>query len=97
MCPTEEYAKRGRIWVWFSPPIPPTSAFNEATKKINEDWIEEEDIIKTKSGTTFCQVAKIRHMGQLMEFITEGNQKWNGAIPSFTSMPINTKILNSAE
>jgi hypothetical protein len=26
-------------------------------------------------------------MGQEMEFITEGNQKWKGAIPNFINKP----------
>jgi hypothetical protein len=38
-------------------------------------------------GISFCHVARIRHIGHEIEFITDGNQKWNGARPSLTISP----------
>jgi hypothetical protein len=35
-------------------------------------------------GANFCHVARIIHAVQDIDVITEGNQKWNGAIPSFS-------------
>jgi hypothetical protein len=35
------------------------------------------------NGASFCQVAKIMHDIHDNEVMTEGNQKWNGAIPNF--------------
>jgi hypothetical protein len=37
-------------------------------------------------GANFCHVAKIRHEDQDMEVMTDGNQKWNGAIPNFNKI-----------
>jgi hypothetical protein len=48
--------------------------FNEAmARHMEEDKVVAIEI-KIKSGTIFCQVVNKRHIGQLMEFITEGNQ-----------------------
>jgi len=41
---------------------------------------------KIVSGASFCQVARIRQDIQEREVITDGNQKWNGAIPSFNKI-----------
>ncbi len=38
------------------------------------------------NGASFCQVVKIMQDIHDMEVITDGNQKWNGAIPNFSSM-----------
>lgn len=38
------------------------------------------------SGANFCQVAKIIQDNQDIDVITDGNQKWSGAIPSFSKM-----------
>lgn len=38
-------------------------------------------------GTSFCQVVKIRHIGQEIIDITEGNQKWHGGRPSLVINP----------
>lgn len=47
-----------------------------------------EDLINMKAkiikGANFCHVAKIRHENHEIDVITEGNQKWSGAIPSFS-------------
>ena len=44
---------------------------------------------KISIGTIFCHVSKINTMGQERLAVTEGNQKWQGGIPNFTSSPIN--------
>ena len=38
------------------------------------------------NGASFCHVARIMQDIQDSDVITEGNQKWNGAIPSFSRM-----------
>ena len=62
------------------PPNPPTMAFREAKRNSNKEGVAEER--RRARGATFCQVDRVRHRGHLIEFITEGNQKWKGAIPS---------------
>lgn len=91
MCPIDEYARSGRIWVWFNPPSPPTRAFKDPRNKIKEEFTGSLDEIRTNKGIIFCQVVRRRQIGQLIAFIAEGNQKWNGAIPSFTIIPIKIK------
>lgn len=39
---------------------------------------------KIIKGASFCQDARIIHANQERDVITGGNQKWNGAIPSFS-------------
>ena len=41
---------------------------------------------KITRGANFCQVVKIIQDTHDIEVITEGNQKWNGAIPNFSKM-----------
>lgn len=55
----------------------------------------EEDIlyINNTTGIIFCQVARIKHIGQLIEAITAGNQKWQGGKPNLISRPIINKEL----
>lgn len=57
-------------------------AFKEPKKKIKEDEINEAVEISTAMGTIFCHVVSTMQRGHLIAFITDGNQKWNGAIPS---------------
>jgi hypothetical protein len=38
---------------------------------------------KIIKGASFCHVAKIIHEAHGMDVITDGNQKWNGTMPSF--------------
>lgn len=42
-------------------------------RQIEEDKVVEIEI-RINRGTIFCQVVSSRHIGQLIEFITEGNQ-----------------------
>jgi hypothetical protein len=37
----------------------------------------------SRRGATFCHVDKIKHDSHEIDDITGGNQKWNGAMPSF--------------
>jgi len=47
-----------------------------------------DDLINIKAriikGANFCHVAKMRHENHEIDVITDGNQKWRGAIPSFS-------------
>lgn len=43
---------------------------------------------KIDRGANFCQVDKIRHEVHEIEAITEGYQKWQGALPSFNRAAI---------
>lgn len=83
----EEYAKRGRIWVWFNPPNPPIIVLRQATIRI----VGEDENLGVKvmidNGIIFCQVSNTRQIGHLIAFITWGSQKWNGATPSFIRRP----------
>lgn len=60
----------------------------------NNGLIEEETLyINRIIGITFCQVARIMHIGQEIEDITAGNQKWQGGRPSLINNPIINKKL----
>jgi len=72
-----------RKWVWFIPIIPPNKALIDAAIriKVGAVFCKIKDIII--SGASFCHEARIIQVNQESEVITGGNQKWNGAIPSF--------------
>lgn len=83
----DEYAKMARRWAWFIPSIPPIIAFR-APAPINKGfkWYElVNGKISRTSGPSFCQVHKIRQLIHDIDVIVEGNQKWHGAAPSFSS------------
>lgn len=40
-----------------------------------EDDVKAQKLINTNKGIIFCQVVSKRHIGHLMAFIAEGNQK----------------------
>jgi len=44
-------------------------------------------------GANFCHVAKIIHLSHESEVITEGNQKWNGAMPNLIKIADKRTIL----
>lgn len=72
-----------RSWVWFSPPSPPSKAFIEATiVRSLVDWNCTQEIRRV-IGEIFWIVESNQHIFQEILFITIGNQKWQGAIPSF--------------
>jgi hypothetical protein len=41
---------------------------------------------KIISGANFCHVARIKQDSHDSDVITDGNQKWNGAIPNLTKI-----------
>jgi len=47
---------------------------------------------KIVRGVIFCQVDKIKHEIHEIEAMTEGYQKWQGALPSFKSTDVVSKI-----
>jgi hypothetical protein len=51
----------------------------------NEDFKE---ILRSVKGASFCQVTRIRQFSHDNEVITEGNQKWQGAVPNLKSKAI---------
>lgn len=68
--PIEEYARRGRIWVWFNPPIPPTKALSPAVAIRTGDEEKEGEKVIILRGIIFCHVKRIRQIGHLIAFIT---------------------------
>lgn len=89
ICPIDEYAKRGRKWVWFIPIIPPINAFILAVIIIIVDnWDFILSIINRLRGASFCHVERIKQFIQDSDAITEGYQKWQGAIPNLINIAI---------
>lgn len=89
MCPIEEYASSGRKCVWFIPKIPPTNALILAEiAKIVLDLLLLVVIINNDSGASFCHVDNVKQFIQDREDITDGYQKWHGAIPSLINMAV---------
>lgn len=68
--------------------MPPSSALRPAITGI----IDFDDCIVKKTridrGASFCQDDKIVHEIHEMEVITDGYQKWQGALPSFSKMEV---------
>lgn len=48
--------------------------------------------VRTKSGTIFCQVDRMRQFIQETAAITPGNQLWAGGIPSFKHRLARSKV-----
>lgn len=44
--------------------------------------------VRIVRGPSFCQVLRIRQLIHEIDDITEGNQKWHGAIPIFKMMAL---------
>ena len=89
MWPIEEYARSGRRCVWFIPNTPPTNALIPATvARINLDCVLYVVIISSVSGASFCHVDNVRQLIHDNEAITEGYQKWHGAIPNLMNIAI---------
>lgn len=87
ICPMEEYARSGRRWVWFIPKIPPINALIPAVIIISVlDSVLYSVIISNDSGASFCHVDRIMQFVQDSDAITDGYQKWQGAIPSLINI-----------
>lgn len=76
----EEKARIFRIEVWLNPEIAPTIADIRAKMMRLFEWKRIDKIVR---GEIFCQVKRRRELIQFIPSRTSGNQKWNGAIPSF--------------
>lgn len=81
--PIDEYAIIARNCLWFIPIIPPSSAFNLAIREMIDCDIWLVKNTKTDRGASFCHDDKIVHDIHEIDAITEGYQKWQGALPSF--------------
>lgn len=87
--PIEEYASSGRRWVWFIPITPPISALTLAViAMIILDSVLVVVIIRSESGANFCHVDNVRQLIHDSDDITEGYQKWHGAIPSLINIAV---------
>jgi hypothetical protein len=71
--PIEEYAIKGRNFVWLIPPIELINKDSNIRIKNNLDLLNIK-IIRVK-GANFCQVDKIKQINQFIDCITDGNQK----------------------
>lgn len=69
---------------WFIPIIPPRSALPLAIRSMNVGALLINRNDRIINGANFCQVAKIVQDIHDRDVITEGNQKWNGTIPSLS-------------
>jgi len=88
MWPIEEYAIIARIWLWFIPITPPTRAFIPAMTIINDMFFWGNKNAKIERGASFCHVDRIKHEIHEIEDITEGYQKWQGTLPSFSKIAV---------
>ena len=65
----------GRIWVWFIPPRPPTSALISAQVSVRVGLVAWNKKMRVSIGISFCHVVRSSPVGHGIEFITDGNQK----------------------
>lgn len=79
----DEKARSGRIFVWFSPVIPPIRAPIVIAIRMSVlfRFLVIDRMIRM--GASFCQVIRIRFMFHLSFVATKGNHQWHGVIPSF--------------
>jgi len=63
---------------------------------MNKGSSAEKRYIIRKRGTIFCHVERIRHIGQEIEDMTAGNQKWQGGIPSLMRSPSATSRIENS-
>lgn len=85
MCPIEEYASMVRIWDWFNPITPPIMALLAALS-ISRRWLSVvivNEYTSRAKGASFCHVDRVRAVSHEDDDITDGYQKWHGALPSF--------------
>jgi hypothetical protein len=85
--PIDEYARSGRKCVWFIPITPPIKAFILAVIASSIlDSVLAIVIISKAKGASFCQVDRIKQFIHDSDAITEGYQKWHGAIPNLINI-----------
>lgn len=85
ICVIDEYAIIDLILLWFIPIVPPIIELIDA-KIIMIFGVQHDCKINAKivSGPSFCHVDKKRQFIHEIDVITDGNQKWHGAIPNFS-------------
>lgn len=76
----DEYVKIIFMLNWLSPPKAPIIADKEAINGRSLIFIKR---VSMSKGATFCQVKRIRTIGQLIFLATCGNHIWSGAAPIF--------------
>lgn len=88
MCVMDEYAIIVRSWVWFIPITPPIRALSPArnANAVVEVDAKTNDIIV--SGASFCHEASSAAGFQKIEFITDVNHIWQGAMPIFITRAV---------
>lgn len=77
-----------RSFLWFIPITPPRRAFSPAIRGIIDFDICLVKNTKIANGASFCHEDKMVQEIQEMEDITEGYQKWQGALPNFNRIAI---------
>lgn len=85
----DEYARIVRRLVWFSPMIPPIVVPLTAIKAVcfgSELEMYEND--RRISGAIFCHVDRRKQFIHDNEVITDGNHRWHGAAPNFSSSDV---------
>lgn len=77
-----------RSWVWLSPPHPPSVVDSSPIirRAVVDSWFEVRNI--RAMGASFCQVVIIMATMKVVPWSTSGNQKCNGASPSFIAKAI---------
>ena len=70
----------------------PVKALKVARIKINFVLFEKKRKFRSIIGAIFCTVIKIQQVVQGAAFMTFGNQKWQGAAPSFIISEIIIKV-----
>lgn len=83
-----------RICVCVIPIKAPKRAETRAIKIRGKDFtnLDMESENNINIGANFCQKESMKHMSQLEEFMTAGNQWWNGTMASFIKIPSIIKI-----
>lgn len=70
----DEYARRGRSWVWLRPPQAPKRLLAIASSMMRVRWEMWSVLAQSPRGASFCQVIRRSPMGQGIPAITAGNQ-----------------------
>lgn len=85
-CEMDEKAKILRIWVWLRPAHPP-KAVDKMARVVRSVGFNECEVRKSRViGGSFMTVESRSPVVREVPWRTSGNQKWNGARPSFIAM-----------